>query len=57
MKMKIKQYKAKKMNKRMTLLLIEELKKAPSAPMNKLNKEARWLEKTILQRRASSVTK
>ena len=57
MKLKIKPFKTKKMNKKTTLLLIEELKNAPSTPLEKLNSDARWLEKTILQRRASAVSK
>lgn len=42
-----------KENRRMTSLRIEELKKAPVAPMEQLNKDARWLEKEILRRRLS----
>lgn len=51
--MMIRPFRAKRMNRRMTSLLIDELKKAPVAPMEQLNKDARWLEKEILRRRLS----
>ena len=47
MKAHIKPFKIRKMNKRLTLLLANELKNAPVAPMVKLNEEARWLERYI----------
>ena len=34
--------------------VIEELRNAPTAPMAKLNEDARWLEKTIMMRRSSA---
>jgi len=39
---------SKRMGKRMTLLLIEELQKAPKVPIERLNKEAREFEKNVL---------
>ena len=51
--MRIIPFRAKRMNRRMTLLLIDELRKAPVAPMKKLNEDAKWLEKEILRRRRS----
>ena len=53
MRLKIKPFRTRKMNKKITLLLIEELKNAPTAPMEKLNENARWVEKTILERRSN----
>lgn len=50
----IKPFKIKKMNKRLTLLLANELKNAPVAPMAKLNEEARWLEKYIKSKQIPS---
>ena len=52
MRLKIKPFRARRMNRRMTLLLIDELRKAPVAPMKKLNEDARWFENEILKRRA-----
>lgn len=50
--MRIIPFRAKRMNRRMTLLLIDELRKAPVAPMKKLNEDAKWLENEILRRRS-----
>lgn len=38
----------KRMSRRMTLLLVEELQKAPKVPIEKLNREARDFEKNVL---------
>lgn len=37
-----------RMSRRMTLLLVEELHKAPKVPIEKLNREARDFEKNVL---------
>ena len=57
MKLKIRPFRTRRMNRKLTLLLIEELKHAPTAQMEKLNADARWLEKTILERRAKAAAK
>jgi len=38
----------KRMGKRMTLLLVEELQHAPKVPIDRLNREAREFEKKVL---------
>ncbi len=40
----------KKMGKKMTLFLVEELQHSPKVPIEKLNKEARDFEKNVLSK-------
>lgn len=52
---KIKPFKTKKMNKRMTRRAIEALKNAPSAPIEQLRKEAVEFERLVINRRTAKL--
>ena len=41
---------SKKMGRRMTLFLVEELQRSPKIPIEKLNKEAREFEENVLSK-------
>lgn len=52
--MKVKPFKKRKMGKKLTLILADELRHPPVAPMEKLNADAKWLENYILKKRTAS---